>query len=96
MTMRPSRTLRQASDLIGAGLVPEHQRTSIENVAARYAVAITPSLTELIDATDANDPIARQFVPDPAELANLCRSRHPLRLSSLMPSSSMRSAMTLW
>jgi lysine 2,3-aminomutase len=67
--MRPSRTLRRSSDLIGAGLVPEHQRASIEDVAARYAVAITPSLAELIDAADANDPIARQFVPDPAELA---------------------------
>jgi lysine 2,3-aminomutase len=66
--MRPSRTLRQTSDLIGAGLVPEHQRTSIEEVAARYAVAITPSLAELIDAADAADPIARQFVPDQAEL----------------------------
>lgn len=66
--MRPSRTLRQTSDLIGAGLVPEHQRTSIEEVAARYAVAITPSSAELIDAADAADPIARQFVPDPAEL----------------------------
>ncbi len=68
MATRSSRTLRQTSDLIGAGLVPEHQRTSIEEVAARYAVAITPSLAELIDATDAADPIARQFVPDPAEL----------------------------
>jgi lysine 2,3-aminomutase len=65
--MRPSRTIRQTSDLIGTGLVPEHQRASIEEVAARYAVAITPSLAELIDAADAADPIARQFVPDPAE-----------------------------
>lgn len=68
LATRSSRTLRQASDLIGAGLVPEHQRTSIEDVAARYAVAITPTLAELIDTADANDPIARQFVPDPAEL----------------------------
>jgi lysine 2,3-aminomutase len=67
--MRPSRTLRRSSDLIDAGLVPEHKRTSIEAVAARYAVAITPSLAELIDTADVDDPIARQFVPDPAELA---------------------------
>jgi lysine 2,3-aminomutase len=69
LATRSSRTLRQSSDLIGAGLVPEHLRTSIEDVAARYAVAITPSLAELIDTADANDPIARQFVPDSAELA---------------------------
>ena len=37
-------------------------------VAARYAVAITPAMAELIDPADPDDPIARQFVPDPAEL----------------------------
>jgi len=68
LATRSSRTLRQPSDLISAGLVPEHRRTSIEDVAARYAIAITPTLAELIDAADASDPIARQFVPDPAEL----------------------------
>ena len=68
MTMRPTRTLRRSSDLIDAGLVPEHQRTSIDEVAARYAIAITPTIAELIDAGDATDPIRRQFVPDPAEL----------------------------
>ena len=68
MATRSSPTLRHTSDLIGAGLVPEHQRAAIEDVAARYAVAITPSLAELIDAADATDPIARQFVPNPAEL----------------------------
>jgi lysine 2,3-aminomutase len=66
--MRPSRTLRRASDLIGAGLVPEHQRSSIDEVAVRYAIAITPAVVELIDTADATDPIARQFVPDSAEL----------------------------
>src|SRR5262245_48449659 len=68
LATRSSRTLRQSFDLIGAGLVPERLRTSIEDVAACYAVAITPSLAELIDPADANDPIARQFVPDSAEL----------------------------
>ena len=51
-----------------------HQRASIEDVAERYAVAITPSLAELIDTADANDPIARQFIPDPAELVGASRS----------------------
>jgi lysine 2,3-aminomutase len=40
----------------------------LEAVAARYAVAITPAMAELIDPADAADPIARQFVPDAAEL----------------------------
>ncbi len=40
----------------------------LDAVAARYAVAITPAMEALIDATDAADPIAAQFRPDAREL----------------------------
>ena len=40
----------------------------MQPVAARYAVAITPAMAALIDASDPNDPIARQFIPDLREL----------------------------
>jgi lysine 2,3-aminomutase len=40
----------------------------MQAVAARYAVALPQGLAELIDPNDPNDPIARQFVPDAAEL----------------------------
>jgi lysine 2,3-aminomutase len=40
----------------------------LKKVAARYAVAITPALADLIDTADPYDPIARQFVPDEREL----------------------------
>jgi len=40
----------------------------LTEVAARYAVAITPAMAGLIDESDPNDPIARQFVPDAREL----------------------------
>jgi lysine 2,3-aminomutase len=63
-----SKTLRTLSDLGEAGLTTEEQRTALERVAAQYAVAITPAMNELIDRNDPNDPIARQFVPDAAEL----------------------------
>ena len=63
-----SKTLRRADDLIAAGLVPSTDRTALERVAARYAVAITPDLGRLIDPADPADPIARQFMPDPREL----------------------------
>ncbi len=42
--------------------------SALEQVAARYAVAITPALADLIDVADPQDPIARQFVPDAREL----------------------------
>jgi lysine 2,3-aminomutase len=40
----------------------------LAEVAARYAVAITPAMEALIDAADPNDPIAAQFRPDAREL----------------------------
>jgi lysine 2,3-aminomutase len=67
--MRPARrTLRSPDDLIASELVPRERRAELERVAARYALALTPDVLGLIDPADPNDPIARQFVPDAAEL----------------------------
>jgi lysine 2,3-aminomutase len=59
---------RTAGKLAAAGFIAPENLVQIEEVAARYAVAVTPAMVELIDATDPADPIARQFVPDIAEL----------------------------
>jgi len=40
----------------------------LAEVAARYAVSITPAMEALIDPADAHDPIAAQFHPDAREL----------------------------
>jgi lysine 2,3-aminomutase len=64
------RTLRRPAALVAAGLVPPARQAEIAAVARRFAVAITPEMAALIDAGDATDPIARQFVPNGAELAN--------------------------
>lgn len=61
-------TLRKASDLIDAGLAPLERLPELERVAARYALAITPAMAELIDPNDPADPIARQLMPTQAEL----------------------------
>jgi len=67
--MRPARkTLRRPDELIAAGLIPGERRGEIEAVAARYALALTADVAELIDPADPRDPIARQFVPAAAEL----------------------------
>ena len=54
--------------LLAAGLVPPERLGELEHVAARYAVSLTPDVVALIDPADPHDPIARQFVPDAAEL----------------------------
>ena len=61
-------TIRLPSELVAAGLAPPEKLTDLERVAARYAVALTPEVAALIDRADPHDPIARQFVPDVAEL----------------------------
>jgi len=63
-----ARTLKSPDDLVAAGLVAPARRGEIEKVASRYAIALTPAVTRLIDNGDPNDPIARQFVPDAREL----------------------------
>lgn len=47
---------------------PEAKRDALAEVAARYAVAITPAMDALIDDSDRADPIAAQFQPDAREL----------------------------
>ncbi len=64
-----TRTLRSLADLRDAGLVDAARAAALEPVAARYAVAVTPAMAALIDPADPDDPIARQFIPDRAELA---------------------------
>ena len=67
--------LRSIEQLQAAGLVAASRAGALEPVAARYAVAITPAMAALIDPDDPDDPIARQFIPDPAELVTLPQER---------------------
>lgn len=66
---KPVKTLRSAAALVAAGLVSANERDGIVAVGSRYAIAITPAMTSLIDSADRADPIARQFVPSVGELA---------------------------
>jgi lysine 2,3-aminomutase len=61
-------TLRTAKQICDHGLALPEQLLAIEAVAARYAIALPPALADLIDRNDPHDPVARQFVPDAAEL----------------------------
>ena len=61
-------TLRSVPALVEAGLTSIENTRDLEAVAARYAVAVTADMANLIDPDDPRDPIARQFVPSAAEL----------------------------
>ncbi|MBY0560568.1 lysine-2,3-aminomutase-like protein [Hyphomicrobium sp.] len=60
--------LTSIDDLIAAELVSRSDRDALTTVSARYAVALTPFIANLIDTNDPNDPIARQFIPSAKEL----------------------------
>ncbi|QIB35526.1 lysine-2,3-aminomutase-like protein [Ancylobacter pratisalsi] len=70
----PPRTLRGVEELADAGLLVGHE--GLEAVADRYAIAVTPTLAGLIDPTNPEDPIGRQFLPDVREL-----DTHPRELT---------------
>jgi lysine 2,3-aminomutase len=68
MTGGAAAALRTPNDLIEYGLAAPEQLPVLEKVAARYAVAVTPDVAVLIDASDPQDPIARQYIPSADEL----------------------------
>ncbi|HEV7718187.1 MAG TPA: lysine-2,3-aminomutase-like protein [Arsenicitalea sp.] len=67
--------LKSPDDLVNAGLIGEGRRADVARVGARYAIGITPAMAALIDPNDPDDPIARQFVPDLAELTTTADER---------------------
>src|SRR5438270_1119380 len=54
--------------LAAANLLAPQAVAEIERVAQRYPIALTSAVAQLIDRSDSADPIARQFIPSPAEL----------------------------
>ena len=67
------RPIKSVGDLVAAGLVTD--ATGLGKVAEKYAIGITPAMADLIAPNDLDDPIARQFVPDVAELVTTPEER---------------------
>lgn len=68
MTGASATTLRTPAELVERGLTSPENLSALEQVAVRYAVAVTPDVAALIDTSDPNDPIARQYIPSAEEL----------------------------
>lgn len=65
--MSRAHEIRSIADLVDRGLVAADRADGLERVVDRFALSITAEMAALIDPNDRDDPIARQFVPDPAE-----------------------------
>jgi len=61
-----SQFLKSPTSLADAGLIDAARIAALDAVAARYAVSVSPDIAALVERAD--DPIARQFLPDEAEL----------------------------
>ncbi len=86
VTVAQKKGLRSPSALVDAHLTGRDRLATLEQVAARYAVAITPVMADLIDPGDPRDPIARQFVPDARELEQSPQeSRDPIGDDAFSP-----------
>ncbi|MGI2035879.1 lysine-2,3-aminomutase-like protein [Rhizobium panacihumi] len=73
--MTVARSLKTPEDLISAGLIETGKLEDIRAVAKDYAIALTPAVVSLIDRSDENDPIARQYVPSAEELGTTPEER---------------------
>ena len=79
-------SLRSVGEMRAQALVPPEKLEALAEVAARYAVALTPAMADLIDGNDPDDPIARQFVPDARELEQTPQERaDPIADDSFSP-----------
>ncbi len=67
--------MRSGRALNAAGLIPADRVREAESVARRYAVAVTPQVAKLIEPGAADDPVARQYLPDARELARTPEER---------------------
>ena len=68
-------TLRDADELVAHGLARPAELAVLQQVASRYAIAVTPEIAALIDTGDPADPIARQFIPSAEELTSQAGER---------------------
>ena len=73
--MKHSEAIKTPEALLEAGLIKTGALDDLRAVTERYALAITPTIAALVDDSDPDDPIARQFVPDVAELVQLPEER---------------------
>lgn len=67
-TLSPPTVLRTGRQLADAGLLAGDDAETIDLVGDRYSIAVPAGLAALINPADPTDPIARQFIPDAAEL----------------------------
>jgi lysine 2,3-aminomutase len=69
------RALRNGQALAESGLIRDDEIGDAERAGEMMSIAISPEMVDRIDRADADDPVARQFVPSTRELTILPEER---------------------
>ena len=69
-------SLRTLDDLARAGLINGNDIAALVPVARSYAIGVTSTLAALMTPDAAEDPLARQFIPDAREMVHLPQELH--------------------
>jgi lysine 2,3-aminomutase len=64
--MKPAKTLTTPQELVQAGLLAPENEVEARAISARYAIAISPTMADVIKS--GAEAVARQFLPDLREL----------------------------
>lgn len=65
--MKKRAPLQTLSALIDHGLLKESDSTALTKVVENFSVSITKDMANIIDSTNPNDGVAKQFIPSAAE-----------------------------
>lgn len=66
--MMKNKAIRDITYLAQKGLVKKNKLNDLQKVVEDFSLSITHEMFQLIDPHNENDPIAKQFIPSPAEL----------------------------
>jgi len=69
------RSLRSVAGLIESGHLKTAGNSELQQVADQFAVAITPTMLDLAEAGNPDDPVGRQFLPNERELVGSADDR---------------------
>jgi len=68
VALQKNKSITRLQSLFDKGLANSDDTPELQKVVDKFNVAVTPTMLDLMDSSDCDDPIARQFVPDSREL----------------------------
>ncbi len=68
VALQKNKSITRLQPLFDQGLANPADAPELQKAVDKFSVAVTPTMLDLMDSSDRDDPIARQFIPDSREL----------------------------